>query len=100
MSVSSSESESQAALTELEKGLRSAKVGEQAEAIVRLVMTCKMSCVYSLLIYTQVSPLVFPVPIPHPHQLGHDEACRALQAGIQLSQDLCSEGVSAKQPSS
>ena len=37
MSVSSSESESQAALTELEKGLRSAKVGEQAEAIVRLV---------------------------------------------------------------
>ena len=37
MSVFSSESESQAALTELEKGLRSAKVGEQAEAIVRLV---------------------------------------------------------------
>ena len=43
MSVSSSESESQAALTELEKGLRSAKVGEQAEAIVRLVMTYTMS---------------------------------------------------------
>ena len=42
MSVSSSESESQAALTELEKGLRSAKVGEQAEAIVRSVTSRHM----------------------------------------------------------
>ena len=65
MSVSSSESESQAALTELEKGLRSAKVGEQAEAIVRLVMTYIMSdvmCLLSLDLYTG-----FPTYSPSTH---------------------------------